>query len=358
MKSQDINKLVKSLFVGFCFWGLDVVPISAQQVVNSFHVEAVQMLNSFYSRYITNLLENKDEANLALKQRYFLPGVMEQVEEMIAQSDADGVLRAQDVSEQMQKSLQIFPLGNQWFMVTYSWDEQSGKKVEIPVKVSNETGKYLIKYIVPDTKGEEYGDQLLSDKKESGIAVPVNVQKLKKAFSELVCNQKSAEKERAFFDAFPKTWNEFILTYGFLPPYDGNLYAYYGEHLSAFEHLSSIPQKEYCSRLINLCCGGHWEADATGFLQHILITYTMKNLNVVLKQLELFESDAFYVWQFFFQSLHKEKALQQNYETIRAEVIKNSKLSVKDLDLAFKVSYGRASLEFGGRFPTFDENHK
>lgn len=358
MKSQNLNNWVKSLFIGLCFGGLNVVPASAQQVVNFFDQEAEQMLNSFYSQYITNLIENKDEANCALKQRYFLPEAIDQAEDMIVQSGADGILRAQDVNESMQTSLRVAPLGNQWFMVSYLWNEKSDSKVQIPVKVSNETGKFLVKYIVPEEKGTEYGDQLLSEKLKTGIAVPVNVNGLKKAFSDLSQDQNSAEKQRAFFDAFPKTWNEYILTYGYLPPYKGNLYAYADCHLRAFENLSTIPQDMYCKRLLALSCGGHWEADAPNYLQHLLRTYTMKNLDVVLRQLEPFESDAFYVWQFFFQSLHKVQSLQQNYETIRTALLKNSKLSVEDLDLAFKVSYGRASLEFGGRYPTYDQNHQ
>ena len=358
MKSQTLNKFAKGLFVGLFAFGLDFTSVSAQKVVSFADQESVSMLNSFYTQYIKNMLENKDNANDTLMQHYFLPQAIDQVEDMTVKSGADAILRAQDVNEAMLNSLQFFPLGNDWFMISYQWNEKSDSKVEIPVKTSNETGKFLIKYIVPDNKGTEYGDQLLSEKLKVEIAIPVNVKELKKAVRELVQDQKSAEKQRAFFDAFPKTWNEYILTYGYLPPYNSNLYSYADFHMRAFEELSSIPQDVYCKRLISLSFGGHWEADAPNYLQHHLITYTMKHLDAMLKQMDPFGSDAFYVWQFFFQSLHKEKSLQQHYETIRTALAQYPKLSVEDLDLAFKVSYGRATLDFGGRYPSFDEQQK
>ena len=355
MKSQRINKLVKGLFVGLFALGFNLTSVSAQDVVNLSDQDATKMLNSFYTQYVKNLLDNKDDANAALMQRYFLPEAIDQAEDMIVQSGADGILRAQDVNEAMLASLRVVPLGNQWFMVSYQWNEKSDSKVQIPVKVSNGTGKFLVKYIVPVENGTEYGDQLLSEKAEKGIAVPVNVKELKAAFSDLVLDQNSAEKQRAFFDAFPKTWDEYILTYGWLPPYKGNLYDYAWHHLCAFKDLPSIPQDMYCERLIALSRGGHWEADAPNYLQWLLIAYTMKHLDVMLKQMEVIGPDAFYVWQFFFQSLHKEKSLQQNYETIRAALAQYPKLSVDDLDLAFKVSYGKATLGFGGGYPSFDK---
>ena len=358
MKSHTYNKLAKGLFVGLFTLGLNFTSVYAQYVVSFADQEATSILNSFYTQYIKNMIEDKDNANVALMKQYFSPEAIEQAEDMIVKSDADGILRAQDVNKYMLESLQIVPLGNEWFMVSYQWNEKSDSKVQIPVKMSNETGKFLVKYIVPDNKGTEYGDQLLSEKAEEGIAIPVDVKELKKAFSDLAHDENSAEKQRAFFDAFPKTWNEYILTYGYLPPYKGNLYAYAYNHLRAFENLSSIPQNTYCERLIALSCGGHWEADAPNYLQNLLITYTMKHLDVVLKQMEVIESDAFYVWQFFFQSLHKEKSMQQNYETIRATLVQHSKLSVDDLDLAFKASYGRATLSLGGRYPSFDKHQK
>lgn len=358
MKSQRINQWVKGLFVGLFAMGLNLTSVSAQYVISLGDQDAAKMLNLFYTQYIKNQLENKDKANGALVQRYFLPEAIDQVEDMTVQMGADAILRAQDVNETMLKTLQVDALGDWWFVVAYQWDENADSKVQIPVKVSNETGKFLVKYIVPDEKGVEYGNHLLCEKLEAGIAVPVNVKELKKAFREWVQDQTSTEKQRAFFDAFPKTWNEYILTYGWLPPYKGNLYYYADFHLSAFENLTSIPQDVYCKRLLALSCGGHWEADAPNYLQRILIDYTMKHLDAVLKQMEPMEGNAFYVWQFFFQSLHKEKSLQQNYETIRAALAKHPKLSVDDLDLAFKVSYGKAMLGFGGGYPSFDQQKK
>ena len=356
MKDKQLNSLFRSVLLTL-FWGVSCIStVSADRFLTG-EQQMIQSLRTFYTTYISNVLADRDAANETLKQQYFVPGLAKQIEEMTEKSDADAILRAQDVSEKMLSTLQIVPLGNEWFMVAYSGYGKSAEKVKIPVKLRREQGKWLIQYIVPDTRDTEYGDQLLSGNEGRGLAIPIDVPQLKKAFAELVCHPASSQNERAFFDAFPKNWYEFILTYDFLPPYDGNLYHYYPEHLKAFQNLTTIPQEEYCRRLIALCRDGRWEADGVNYLQEILWTYTQHHLSLMLSHLETLETDAFYFWQFFFQSPVKKAnhPLPVLYQTIRKELVKNPKLSVEDFDMAFKVSYGRAALS-GLAYPSYDKN--
>lgn len=356
MKNKNLNCLFTGVLLILCLSFSSVLSVSADNLLTT-EQQKIQSLRTFYTTYISNVLADKEGANEGLKLQYFVPGLAKQVEEMTEESDADAVLRAQDASDKMLSTLQIVPLGNEWFMVTYSGFGQPAEKVEIPVKLKCEKGKWLIQYIVPDKRGTEYGDQLLSGNEGRGLAIPVDVSQLKKAFAELVCHPASPQNERAFFDVFPKNWSEFVLTYGYLPPYDGNLYHYYVEHLKAFENLTTIPQEEYCSRLIALCRDGRWDADAINYLQDILWTYTEHHLPLLLSHLEALETDAFYFWQFFFQSPVQKKnhPLPVLYQIIRKELVKHPNLSVEDFDMAFKVSYGRAAL--GGRsYPSYDQN--
>lgn len=72
--------------------------------------------------------------------------------------------------------------------------------------------------------------------------VPVDTVALKQSLARLHQSNFSPTDERAFFDVFPKTWDEFYLTYGWLPPYEANMQKYYLDHLSAFGKLSFIPK--------------------------------------------------------------------------------------------------------------------
>lgn len=123
----------------------------------------IETLKSFYTRYITNMLENKDDLNYALKKKNFLPILIGEMEEMNERSGVDNVIRGQDVNEAMLKSLDVKPLDKSgWYMVSYSWNRKS--KTSIPVKVEHIDGRTMIAYIMPDALGTKYGDEYIDRK--------------------------------------------------------------------------------------------------------------------------------------------------------------------------------------------------
>ena len=101
---------------------------------------------------------------------------------------------------------------------------------------------------------------------------PVDTAKLNQACRDLMNNPKTFQLEKAFFDAFPSSWMEFILTYQFHPGknYDMSMNFLYSEHISAFGKLSFIPDSTYCDKLINLAIGGKWFADYVSSLQTVI----------------------------------------------------------------------------------------
>ena len=120
----------------------------------------IEMLRTFYTKYITNMLENKDRENQALKKEYIVPGMLEKIPEMIENSGSDPILRAQDVNQKMLNTLKIKSLDKPgWYMVSYSWD--GSDETCIPVKSINSGNKIMIKYIVPVKQGLKYGDELI-----------------------------------------------------------------------------------------------------------------------------------------------------------------------------------------------------
>lgn len=121
----------------------------------------IKMLKSFYSQYITNILDNKKEANKALKEDFFLPVLVGEIEEMNDRSGSDNVVRAQDAIKDMLNTLEVSSLGNDWYMVSY---KTPNRNEEIPVKVTHRDGKSLIEYIIPETLGNKYGDEYINKK--------------------------------------------------------------------------------------------------------------------------------------------------------------------------------------------------
>lgn len=120
----------------------------------------IEMLRAFYTKYITNMLENRDGENQALKKEYIVPGMLEKIPEMIENSGSDPILRAQDVNQRMLNTLKIKSLDKPgWYMVSYSWD--GSDETCIPVKSINSGNKIMIKYIVPVEQGLRYGDELI-----------------------------------------------------------------------------------------------------------------------------------------------------------------------------------------------------
>ena len=119
----------------------------------------IMMLKSFYTQYITNIIENKDKANNALKEKHFLPVQIGEVQEMDERSGSDNVIRAQDASKEMLKTLAVTSLGNGWYMVSY---KTAWSNTEIPVKVIHHNGKSLIEYIIPEAMGSKYGDEYIN----------------------------------------------------------------------------------------------------------------------------------------------------------------------------------------------------
>lgn len=176
MKKENLTKLLL-LFVASLFC---INYLFAAEVLDD-----VRMLKSFYTKYITNILENKDKANNALMGEYFLPVLIGEVQEMNEHSGADNVIRAQDASKEMLNTLAVSSLGNGWYMVSYKtvW-----RNTEIPVKVTHHNGKRLIEYIMPDTIGNKYGDKYIN-KNVNADDIAEGIKMLKSFYSQYISNQ-------------------------------------------------------------------------------------------------------------------------------------------------------------------------
>lgn len=120
----------------------------------------------FYTTYMRNILEGKD--NSALCEAYLSKGLIEKLDRVGKATNMDQIIRAQDVSTDAIETLRVKELGNDWYMVTYSWykekpDWYSGdnEPICIPLKAISKDGKCQIIYITPSWNRTMFGDHLL-----------------------------------------------------------------------------------------------------------------------------------------------------------------------------------------------------
>lgn len=121
-----------------------------------------EAVKGFYVEYMSNL-DNPDspfDANDRLIKRVVDPLLIEKLSEYGERTDADPIIRAQDVCRHAINSLSVEALGEDWYMVRYKWDNESDY-IEIPLKAVGSDLGLKITFITPEWLGSKYGDQLL-----------------------------------------------------------------------------------------------------------------------------------------------------------------------------------------------------
>lgn len=118
----------------------------------------VAMLREFYCTCLSSHFHGNEQ----FYAKYMTEAMQEKVWRMSAEVDANAIIRAQDVPEDSCATLEIKPLENHWYMVSYIFgkDGPYEEKHTIPVKVVQENGRYRIGYITPYSQELAYGDSL------------------------------------------------------------------------------------------------------------------------------------------------------------------------------------------------------
>ena len=117
--------------------------------------EAIGMIEDFYEAYAASFMSTGKEA-LALgdsiKQKFLTKELIEKVDRLIEATDADPIIRAQDLGENDMKTLSVKHLNDNWYEVNYTSAKgsQYERAVSIPVRVVNVDGQYLIDDITPE----------------------------------------------------------------------------------------------------------------------------------------------------------------------------------------------------------------
>lgn len=122
---------------------------------------AVSMLKEFYSIALGPGMRTGEELQRD-NAKYFTKAMRDKIRRMTWDSDANPVIRAQDVPQDSCETLRIEPLGCDWYMVRYVFGKGTPyeEATEIPVKVVEEDGACRIGYITPESLGQAHNDSL------------------------------------------------------------------------------------------------------------------------------------------------------------------------------------------------------
>ena len=103
-------------------------------------------------------------------------------------------------------------------------------------------------------------------------------QKLSAAYAALLQQPEDTARQKAFFEAFPKTFFELEVLFGYNPELiPSNLYTEGPNYSTAFwTRLPAVPLDQRADRLIDLFTGGEWEADMPSYLKSELKAFADK----------------------------------------------------------------------------------
>ena len=168
--------------------------------------------------------------------------------------------------------------------------------------------------------------------------------KLNATYRELLKHPESKEAQMAYFEAFPNTWMEYIVTYQFVPDdKEGrkNLYSVGHKHMHAFEYkLNLIPDSLYYKKLVNIAIGARKDADAANYLQGCVKDHMINHSEEILNALApLRKGHRFEFWEFYFSNIIAEETIEEELNRL-VELHKNChQEDVQMMKDAFKYFY-------------------
>ena len=151
--------------------------------------------------------------------------------------------------------------------------------------------------------------------------------KLNATYRELLKHPESKEAQMAYFEAFPNTWMEYIVTYQIDPDdKEGRKNLYFAGHKNVYSFqykLILIPDYLYYKKLVNIAIGGRKDADAANYLQSCVESHMIDHSEQILNALApLCKRHRFEFWEFYFSNIVKSADIEEELNRL-VELHKN-----------------------------------
>ena len=162
------------------------------------------------------------------------------------------------------------------------------------------------------------------------LTIQVHAQKFKvdtlalnAAYREIVDSPNTLERQKAYLNAFPKNWTEYINLYGYSSEkdYDLTMYHLASKQMHVLNHrLTLVKNPVICNRLIDLSINAEYSPDAPAYLQRELHKRMNLDMEVVMEELsKRTPEEIASFWTFYWASQTPSKKF--NTEANRLEKI-------------------------------------
>lgn len=195
---------------------------------------------------------------------------------------------------------------------------------------------------------------LLVGKYGMAQCVPVDTAKLNASYRALMASPNTLERQKAFFDAFPGSWGEFIGTYQYVPEKNDDLtmYSHAFEHIEALKtKVTLIEDSVYCEKLVHIAIGMPYEADAPNHFQSLLHNVMWRKMDGMLNAIsKLRRGHQMQFWQFYWSNPVKSKDLETEYQRLLKLNSDTHPEQMKTMEIAFQYFYDGVNIDGGYRF--------
>ena len=195
---------------------------------------------------------------------------------------------------------------------------------------------------------------LLLSKYGMAQCFPVDTAKLNRSFREVSKLPNTLERQKAFFDAFPGNWREFIGTYQYVPEnnYDLTMYGHAFEHIEALKiKVTLVEDSVYCEKLVHIAIGMPYEADAPSHFQDLLHNVMWRKMDGMLNAIsKLRKGYQMQFWQFYWSNPVKSKNLETEYQRLLKLNSDTHPEQMKIMEIAFQYFYDGVNIDGGYRF--------
>ena len=135
-----------------------VLPFTGISLAQS--VSDIEHIKNFYIRYMEAMEESDTEMIDTLELHFLTPEMRAKKGRLVDATGGTPLLRAQDVSDFGRQSLQCSYLEDDWYMVSYRWNEKDSVGIHIPLRIVQDAqGQSRIGYVTPESAREGYGNQ-------------------------------------------------------------------------------------------------------------------------------------------------------------------------------------------------------
>ena len=129
----------------------------------------IAFLQRFYTEYIRSIdrmLEHDQRDSIIATA--LTPEMHEKAHRLVAATDVDPILRQQDTRAGLEKTFRARQLKGDWYEVSLG---EPAELIRIPLHLKQVRGRYIIDFITPLWRGEEYGDHLMANPLASSTTI-------------------------------------------------------------------------------------------------------------------------------------------------------------------------------------------